>query len=333
MSQSDRYLVNVCLLGTGNAFMREPGRVGPGSSATSQTAAVVLLSRRSKQLGQQLELVLQFDCGLGTTHALIQAGIPRINALFLSHNHNDHFLEADRLFQGLARTGSSQIPCYCTEGTWNRSIGAFFAYLPNVDPQFVTPAGRPGTHARQVQFPSPSGGPELTVTPVAVFHGNPAIVPEPVIWVVEWAGTRIVFAWDLLHLASRYPWEEQFPAEAKRQEWQQQGWYTDIQTAEDSELLPEHEILCGADYLFIAGNTLEPHQQTGHTSITTIINEYVPRLRPRCAYVTHYSGWEDSMGPMSPEQLIRSMDDLRRARGVEQPVLLAKDGLWLSFPG
>lgn len=166
----------------------------------------------------------------------------------------------------------------------------------------------------------PGLGIGLTITPVAVYHGNPDIVPEPVIWVVEFNSSegrrKIVLAWDLLHFVPRYKDED-------RDEVYQGP------SVEGGELDPSHEILRGADLLVLEGNTWEPCPKSGHTSVVTGLDVTVPLLRPKKngeVWFVHYSGHEDKSGPMSDDQLAEQISARAKKNGIPSNVRLAAPG-------
>lgn len=306
--------------GTGNAYLRELGCACPQCSAPirkPQTSGSLFIHD-----GVQPRFHLLFDCGFGVVDSLIDAGAAPVTHVFVSHNHPDHCLELDRLAQSLRRSARRagrdvRTPCYCTAGTREQGPDRLFPYLPweriNVTPaQSVTPYETVGALPT-----NPGLGAGLRITPFAVYHGNPAIVPEPVIWVVEFSlqgeTKKIVLAWDLLHLIPRHEGEDRDalyhgPVAGKT-------------------LDPTLELLRGADLLVLAGNSWTPQPATGHTSITTGLAVTIPLLAPRGpTWLVHYSGHEDTDGPLSDADLADRIVMEATRRGARQPIVLAQPG-------
>jgi hypothetical protein len=147
----------------------------------------------------------------------------------------------------------------------------------------------------------------LRITPIGVYHGDRQIVPDPVIWVLEFGGLKVVLGWDLLRLEPGYPdedWED--PPAGQRQS-------TNV-------LLPEHQILRGADELIIAANTFAAAPATGHTSVRAVLEFYSRYLQPKGGtWIVHYSGHEDTGGPLSDAELRAKIDSLTPRAQVHVP--------------
>ena len=326
--------------GTGNAFLRELGKISPNHAKTAigQTCAALVVIENSRRHGDRIVAVLVFDTGAGITDCLIDFGISKITHLLLSHNHPDHWLsDLDRLVQTHLRSNGREtadgdpirIPFYCTEPTWSAGPGKLLDYLP-LSPTYVTPGVgfRPGTYSAAGVSDGDGFGIDLSITPVRVYHGNRSIVPDPVVWVVEFgsagARSKLVLCWDLLHLVPRYSGEDA-----------DELFTGPVFDSDVTELQPEHRILFKPDYLIIAGNTFYPAPATGHTCIEKILSFYVPALRPKVAtLVSHVSCAEDPMGPVSDFQLQMMIDDAKLdfGLGAGDRILLAQPRMCLSFP-
>jgi hypothetical protein len=272
-----------------------------------------------------LKYHLLFDCGLGVVDSLIDGGIDKVTHVFISHNHPDHFLEIDRLLQSHLRSSrrngvESRVPCFCTAETRSRGPDQCFPYL-NWDRLNVVSGVPviPVAFSGHGLYSDEGLGINLRVTPIAVYHGNPKVVPSPVIWVVEFDSEsgrrRVVLGWDLLHLVPRHAGEDA----------------DDLYRGPigNSTLDPSLAILQNSDLLILEGNTWTPNPRTGHTSILTGLSITVPLLTPKGpVWFVHYSGHEDPGGAISDEDLRQRIE---RERPRQSAVELPAPGKQLSF--
>ncbi|MCA9443985.1 MAG: MBL fold metallo-hydrolase, partial [Candidatus Omnitrophica bacterium] len=298
--------------GVCNAFMREYGcRDCPQCSEKKPRAHTSgsLIVRDGEEAHHLL-----FDCGMGVIDSLYEFEAPYVTHLFLSHNHLDHIAEIDFLMNTQPRTGGpAKPPVYCTEGTQREGPGGRFPWL-DLDYRRVTDG-----------IPIEIGlGISLRVTPFRVYHGPTA--SEPVNWVIEFEDPRehetrkLILAWDLLHLIPRYPLEDR--------DEHYRGPTTGYRNLSDAQA----SLLRGADALFIEGNTLTPQPQSGHTSIETLLRFHIPQIRAKENFIVHYSGHEDSEGPMSDADLQGWLDSHKREFGlVDWRIELARHGTLLNF--
>lgn len=309
----DKITVLLRLNGVGNAFLRELGCSCPQCATQkprANTSASLIIKSESKAAGRVIKHHVLFDCGLGVVDSLIDYGLRTVSHIFISHNHNDHVLELDRLVQshfrsnGTGPSGDTRLPCYCTEGTWERGPKKHFEYLPLT----WTPV-KPG-QAIDLDL-----GVALRVNAVGVYHGSRNIVPDPVIWVLQFGDVKVVLGWDLLRLEPGYPnedWED--PPSGRKQM--------------TNEILGEHEILRHADELFLEANTFSPQPQTGHTSVRAVVDFYARYLEPKGrTWIVHYSGHEDAGGPLSDVELQAKVNRC----GPKAQVLVAPHGMTLNW--
>lgn len=289
-----RTIVKCIQPGVGNAFLQQIGSAKFGGMGAQANTAGALIIRQGETKIPPIRWVVLFDCGHGVVQGLIDRDIPWVTHLFLSHSHLDHLLEIDALVNGQRRTGGPiPLPCYCTEGTWKGGPGSHFPYLAPRQLQFM-----PATPLEPISLDL---GINLRVTPVPVWHGPRAL--DAVIWVLQFGGTegrrpwKLVLAWDLLHLIPRYPGEDadlaydaHFGGNGPRATGEQLG-----------EI--HRDLFKDVDELYLEGNTRRPHPETGHTCIETGLHFYIPKIAPKCAWIVHYSGVEDSSGPFAADQL------------------------------
>jgi phosphoribosyl 1,2-cyclic phosphodiesterase len=126
---------------------------------------------------------------------------------------------------------------------------------------------------------------ELTITPFAVNHGPKA--PGALGFVVQHNARKIVVTGDFLRVPD-----------------------------EDDPLLFD------ADVMFLDANTWHPAEHTWHQSVLGNLR-LIEHWRPRRAYMTHYSGYEDRddagdpiHGPLSQEQFRRELDRVKGTRDI-----------------
>ena len=126
---------------------------------------------------------------------------------------------------------------------------------------------------------------ELTITPFAVNHGTKA--PGALGFVVQHNARKIVVTGDFLRVPD-----------------------------EDDPLLFD------ADVMFLDANTWHPAEHTWHQSVLGNLR-LIEHWRPRRAYMTHYSGYEDRddagdpiHGPLSQEQFRRELDRVKGTRDI-----------------
>lgn len=145
-------------------------------------------------------------------------------------------------------------------------------------------------------------GEVVTVTPVSVYHGPTA--PGAVIYVVEGAGRKVIFAWDVLRVVE----EPAEPSEAER-------------VAHVTALpLAQAGLVRGADLLFLDANTWLPHPSTGHLSIVEGL-ALARAWRPRRLYWTHYGGHEDLLPAEPAVNPVLELPDVRVHRPLTDPEL------------
>jgi Beta-lactamase superfamily domain len=309
-----RYRMN----GVGNAFLNEPGYCYPPGVEyrfVAQTSGSLLVEDAEEP--HNLVFHLLFDCGLGVVNSLLNAGITSLSHVFISHRHPDHIVELDRLYQGYRRSARRRglefrVPCYCTPETRRTGPDHLYPYLgwdriDVVPGQPVLPLGG-GVYANQgLDF-------GLRVTPVSVYHGNPAIVPDPVIWVIDFESEeglkKIVLGWDFLHLVPRYVGED-------REAPQTDKYKSPLpdRTLESDGLDSTHEVLCGADLLILEANTLHPLPATGHTSIEAAIRFTIRALAPKGeTWLVHYSGLEPPSELPLPDDVLRNWIEVFRTQ-------------------
>lgn len=126
-----------------------------------------------------------------------------------------------------------------------------------------------------------------------------------------------MLGWDLLHLVPRYDGEDQ--------DSRYQGPTAD-------SLHPSHRVLLEADLLVLEGNTLAPHPDTGHTCIETGLRFAIPPLRRRGpVWFLHYSGHEDSHGPMSDTHIRKEIEARQTQLKLQGQILFADSGQSMSF--
>ncbi len=295
--------------GVGAAFLREPGYHYPQDAdyrLVANTSGSLLIEQ-----GGQLAFHLLFDCGLGVVDSLLKADIGKLTHVFISHNHPDHFLELDRLFQGYRRAAARaeqpfRVPCYCTQGTRACGPDKLFGYL-RWDRHDVVPGVPviPWAFRGQDHFDTPGLGVKLRVTPISVYHGNPAIVPDPVIWSIDFrlqgVSRRIVLGWDFLHFIP--PYAGQDIEHAPRRLY-------NGPTSQEQLTALHAETLSRADLLVLEANTLYPKPMTGHTSLEANIKATIPLLQPRGpVWFVHYSGMEPyALPPDLPEHPLSDAD-------------------------
>jgi len=282
----------------GSATARDRAlRADPYRSAN--TSCSVML--RDPESGATL-LHLLFDVGLGVVNSLEAArgetGAADLDALFLTHPHLDHYAELDRLAHGMrgahrGRGGNDwRLPLYCTAPCAERVVG------PNGAFHWLTGSGGPVAHHRvspcePVTFCAAER--EVTVTPVSVYHGP--FAQGAVIYVVEAAGKKIIFGWDILRLVEA---PEQ-PLEAE-------------QAMSVTALPVEHAgLVRDADVLFLDSTTWHPRPSMGHISILeglALANSW----RARRLYWTHYSGNEDLQTKVPSLNPVAEVPGVRVAR-------------------
>jgi ribonuclease BN (tRNA processing enzyme) len=269
----------------------------------ANTSCSVLL--RERGTGRTL-LHLAFDLGWGVGNALDaarDAGLPTIDALFVTHPHMDHVADLDRLAGGLrgsARAAGQdgyRLPLYCSRPCAARLLGegGLFPWLV-ADARFAAVRHEPVEHCEAVVVRVPDG-PTLTVTPVAVEHGPTA--PGAVIYVVEAVGKKVVFGWDLLRLYEEGDDDRPSPAERER----------------GVAVLPRRHagLIRDADVLFLDSTSWNPRPSIGHLSIRERLG-LARRWQARRLYWIHYGGseWPDERPPRNPVLDLPGID-VRRA--------------------
>lgn len=274
----------------------------------ANTSCSVLL--RDAERGQ-IALHLLFDVGLGVVNRLLEwaarGGPQHVDAVFLTHPHLDHYAELDRLANSLQRARrlrgdeSWRLPVHCTAPCAAQAFGerGAFAWL-----------AAPGRHGRVTHHPVMSCQPVrfsvenevVTVTPVSVYHGPTA--PGAVIYVVEGAGRKVIFAWDVLRVVE----EPAEPSEAER--------------AAHVTALPVARagLVRDADLLFLDANTWLPHPSTGHLSIVEGL-ALARAWRPRRLYWTHYGGHEDLLPAEPAVNPVLELPDVQVRRPLTDPEL------------
>jgi phosphoribosyl 1,2-cyclic phosphodiesterase len=143
---------------------------------------------------------------------------------------------------------------------------------------------------------------DLTVTPFAVDHGPKAF--GAVGFVIQHGRRKIVITGDFL----RVP-EEDAP------------------------------LLCGADVLFLDANTWHPAERTWRQSVLGNLR-LIDKWRPKRAYMTHYSGYEDRehtgdpiSGPMGTEQFRQELRRVAGGRDIQSAVQGMVLGDTVAWPG
>lgn len=274
----------------------------------ANTSCSVLL--RDAESGQ-IALHLLFDVGLGVVNRLLEwaarGGPQRVDAVFLTHPHLDHYAELDRLANSLQRARRLQgdepwrLPVYCTAPCAAQAFGerGAFAWLA-VSGRHGRITHRPVMPCQPVRFSVE--GEVVTVTPVSVYHGPTA--PEAVIYVVEGAGRKVIFAWDVLRVVE----EPAEPSEAER-------------AAHVTALpLAQAGLVRGVDLLFLDANTWLPHPSTGHLSIVEGL-ALARAWRPRRLYWTHYGGHEDLLPAEPAVNPVLELPDVQVRRPLTDPEL------------
>jgi phosphoribosyl 1,2-cyclic phosphodiesterase len=239
------------------------------------------------------------DCGMGVVPSLLELeqlyGVHCVDEILITHPHFDHFAQLDWLSMCLLRSGRAEqprpLPIYATPECWENGPARVHRYL--VERTDFRPL-RPGVDVRLG---------ELTVTPFDVDHGPKA--PGAVGFVVEnnnpgWGGSstaaptkkaptkKIVITGDFLRVPD-----------------------------EDAPLLRD------ADVMFLDANTWHPAEQTWHQSVVGDLR-LIDKWRPRRAYMTHYSGFEDRQqaddpvhGPMPLAEFRRQLGRVAAGRQIE----------------
>jgi len=302
--------------GVCNAFIREIGcHSCPQCSADKPRAQTSgsLVVKSSWKNRRQTEYHVLFDCGIGVVDSLIDFGISTVSHIFVSHNHLDHIAGLDRLVNGQKRSGGPvPLDVYCTQGTWDEGPHRLYPWL-SLNHKLVAPA----------KTDRLSLGIDLRITPAAVYHGR--FASEPVIWIVEFGSEsdnthhKIVLGWDLLHLVPRYSSEDK------------DAHYAGTTVSSTVLVSPHDALFQDVDELFLAGNTITP-QDTGHMSIETALSFLIPSIQPKRTWIVHYSGHEDSFGPLSDEQLQDWLNKNKRAYGLDNhDILVAQHGMTLVY--
>ena len=85
----------------------------------------------------------------------------------------------------------------------------------------------------------------------------------------------------------------------------------------------------GATAVFMECTNVFPRPASGHISLNGVIR-LLKRIQPRQAWLLHYSGSSDPMGPMSKTQLTDHTDRAAAAHGLAS-VRWATPGMTLSF--
>ena len=306
--------------GVGNAFLRELGcSPCPQCDALkprANTSGSIIIYDWAVPRGH-IEHHLLFDCGVGVTDSLIDFGIDTISALFVSHSDPDHSLDLDRLANSHRRSGHPvPLDLYCTNATLADGPGRLYPwFFPAILAHCSVTPGAPIKFGLEINF---------TVTPVAVWHGK--IPKDSVIWVVEFGepGTtnyrKIILGWDLLHLIPRYPDDD-----ADRS-------YSGPVHA-STTLDPSHKTLLeNADELFVEANTYTPCPATGHISAEAVMRSMIPLLTPKRTWLVHYSGHEDSFGPLSDADFQAKLDREKSAYGLAaHDLFVARHGMTLNW--
>ncbi len=298
-----------------HAFQGELGRDTPRDRylradpyhAANTSCSVLLRAAASGRIA----LHLLFDAGLGVVNRLLdwaaRGGPQIVDAVFLTHPHLDHYAELDRLANSLQRARRLQgdeswrLPVYCTAPCAAQAFGerGAFAWLA-VPGRYGRITHHPVTPCRPVRFPVEDAA--VTVTPVSVYHGPTA--PGAVIYVVEGAGRKVIFAWDVLRVVE----EPEVPSEAER--------------AVHVTALPAVQagLVRDADLLFLDANTWHPHPATGHLSMVEGL-ALARAWRPRRLYWTHYGGHEDLLPAEPAVNPVLELPDVQVRRPLTDPEL------------
>lgn len=337
--------------GVSHAYLREIGCDCPRCAQhrpRANTSASILVNPAADQPDGQYHML--FDIGSGVLDSLMSRGVRRVDAVFNTHNHSDHIAEIERLVRGQQRASqrnrTPEVPIrfYATHGTWTYGVGAVF---PRLSSALEWVNITPNVTSREPLRPNDGLGIDLRITPIPVYHGTSAF--EPVGFVVEFgsgaAYRKLVFCWDMLHLVTQHPAPA---ADAPRDGAGtllrpalpgSHGYPTDdyqhlapevyaeryghlpapADLAPDA-LLPEHELLRGADELFVECNTATPQPQTSHGSVLSALH-LLRRVKAKRLWIMHYSGHEDSFGPL-PDGALEAWAQARKAE-IGDPTLLA----------
>lgn len=260
-----------------------------------------------------LVLHLLFDVGLGVVNRLLdwaaRGGPQTVDAVFLTHPHLDHYAELDRLANSLQRARRLQgdeswrLPVYCTAPCAAQAFGerGAFAWLA-VPGRHGRVTHHPVTPCEPVRFALNGDGAAVTVTPVSVYHGPTA--PGAVIYVVEGAGRKVIFAWDVLRVVE----EPEVPSEPER--------------AVHVTALPRTHagLVRDADLLFLDANTWMPHPATGHLSMVEGL-ALARAWRARRLYWIHYGGHEDLLPAEPAVNPVLELPDVQVRRPLTDPEL------------
>jgi ribonuclease BN (tRNA processing enzyme) len=351
--------------GVSHAYLREIGCDCPRCAQhrpRANTSASILINPTADQHDGGYHLL--FDIGSGVLDSLMSRGVRRVDAVFNTHNHSDHIAEIERLVSSQRRTsqrnGTPDVPIrfYATHGTWTSGVGAIFPRVANAL-DWVNLS--PHVISQQPLRPAGDAGIDLRLTPVPVYHGPSAF--EPVGVVVEFgsgpAYRKLVFCWDMLHLVTQHPAPDDatpryaagtllrpalpgshgYPTDDYHQLAPEQyaERYRHLPAPADlapDALLPEHALLHGADEFFVECNTATPQPQTSHGSVLSALH-LLRRVKAKRLWIMHYSGHEDSFGPLT-DGALEAWAHARKAEIGDEalsstPVMVAQVGTEIGY--
>lgn len=121
---------------------------------------------RTAALLQHGSTRLVFDAGPDFRQQMLRAGSPEVDALVLTHEHNDHIIGLDdvRPYNFLRRQA---MPVYCTDRV-AAELRHRFAYAFDANPY----PGAPSFDLRTIRNGSPFRIGDIELTPIEVMHGS-----------------------------------------------------------------------------------------------------------------------------------------------------------------
>ncbi|MCO6453272.1 MAG: hypothetical protein J5I90_20995 [Caldilineales bacterium] len=228
--------------------------------------------------GRVVQNVL-FDCGLGTLEAIADfcpdSFWEEPLVVFITHGHIDHHAELMVLSEiycqrrgDFIRNSRPPVPVYATDEAQQHLLSTH---------RYGYTSGETLEHRRIESGSAVSFGP-FNVLPLTVDHGAGSVI-----YSIEFAGHRIVIAWDL-----RTPPLQHLAA------------------------------LCGPSLALIEGTTLTAMaEETGHAGLAALVDSgfltqlelnYDPAAQCYGGYLVHYSGWEDPWGALTDIALKHRID-------------------------